>query len=140
MSEHVVLGANDNLQAQYIDNIIVGCNKRVVDAAIGSAIKALHRHNLTTHGELGLTDATALGLHFHICVNSVGVNRGWRVRFALEILRLGYASGPTMETLMGHFASAALLRRESLSVGNAVYAFGNNVGPYGRPSRANCVG
>lgn len=115
-SAHGQLDKSQYLHAQYVDNIVVvGCDKNVVDAAISRAVRALHRHNLITHGEeFGGTEPTALGLHFNNGVVSVESSRRCRIRLAAqEILRLGYASGDVLEKFMGHDTWAALLRREA---------------------------
>lgn len=127
ITEHRPLSRDGYLHAQYVDNVVVmGCREEVVNQAIYRAVAALHRHNLITHGaEAAATSVCSLGLSFEDGIVSVSPQRRWRLRLAIEeILRLNVASKSIIEKVMGHYMWAAMLRRESLCVGNALYAFG----------------
>ena len=121
--------------AAYLDNyLVLGHNSQEVDRICDNISSVLQRRGIVVH-ELSRASTTNefIGLQF----GPVGVgsrvsiksSRLWRLRGALStVLRRGSISGKAMQILVGHITWAMLVRRESLSILSATYAYASQMG------------
>lgn len=117
----------DYVHTQYVDNFVAISQTRGRAKALAEAVGvALNRHGLPTHEVEAGYGVETLGWAFNADHPTVSITnkRLWRMRLAtMELLKLGRASGRTLERLVGHYTFAGLMQRGMLTVFQAVYCF-----------------
>ena len=114
--------------AAYVDNyLIAGCRRAKVQAVALRVEHELSSLGFVVHEQVDARrHASFVGLDFDGHEHSVRVSarRAWRLRFAIEeVLRRPKLSGQVLEIVVGHCTWVMLLKRCSLAIFDAVYAF-----------------
>ena len=117
----------DYIHTQYVDNFVALSQKpgRARELAEEIGVK-LNERGLPTHEVEAGKGIETLGWLFSASHPTVTVTpkRLWKLRLGTkELLRVGKASGKTIEKLVGHYTFAGLLQRGFLSCFQATYVF-----------------
>lgn len=116
------------LHAEYVDDFATfGLTADLVEEALQRAVGVTESAGCPVKGvKKAATHGDFTGVRFDGARGraSVTPQRIWRLRFAiLELLKLGRSDGVRLMKLIGHFTYVALLRRGTLCIFSAVYAF-----------------
>ena len=117
----------DYIHTQYVDNFVALSQKpgRARELAEEIGVK-LNERGLPTHEVEAGKGIETLGWLFSASHPTVTVTqkRLWKLRLGTkELLKVGKASGKTIEKLVGHYTFAGLLQRGFLSCFQATYVF-----------------
>ncbi|CAK0894510.1 unnamed protein product, partial [Prorocentrum cordatum] len=120
------------IHTECVDNFVgfSQCQRAAGDAA-RAVSSELTRARFPAHPVEGTRGGATLGWTFSDDSAEVGVNPTtcWKLRLGFqEFARRKYASGKTVEILVSHFTTRALIRRELLCVFNAAYSFIEHAG------------
>ena len=115
------------IHTEYVDNFVALSQKPGVVFELASQVgEKLKSRGLPTHPVEAGCGIETLGWKFgeESPLVQITPKRMWKLRLATkELLKMGKASGKTMEKLLGHYTFAGLLQRGFLSVFQACYVF-----------------
>ena len=114
--------------AAYVDNyLIAGCQRAKVQAVALKVERELTSLGFVVHEQVDasrLASFVGLDLDGHEHSVRVSARRAWRLRFAIdELLRRRKVRGQILEIVVGHCTWIMMLKRCSLAIFDAVYAF-----------------
>ena len=112
----------------YVDNLwVIDTDRPRVEQALDDLQAIFNGLGLNLHkSEVGSVDVEALGciLDGYSKESRLNPSRLWRLRQGiLALLRRGRCTGLSLEIIIGHCTSCALMFRPSLSIFNTVYSF-----------------
>ena len=115
------------LHTEYVDNFVcLSQDGKTARERAEQVQAALQSRGLPTHEVEASIGGETLGWEFSDVEPGVHLSRRrlWKYRLGIqELLKIGYCSSRTLERIVGHLTFAGLVRREFLSVFQAVYVF-----------------